>query len=57
MPCLLQLERGVLIYFGNFFPKSKEDSMGLDSTVLTVCAGLMSIVVVVGLMATKIYKD
>ena len=31
--------------------------MGLDSTVLTVCAGLMSIVVVVGLMATRIYKD
>ena len=31
--------------------------MGLDSTVLTVCAGLMSIVVVVGFMAVKIYKD
>lgn len=30
--------------------------MGLDSTVLTVCAGLMCIVVVVGFMATKIYK-
>jgi hypothetical protein len=30
--------------------------MGLDATVLTVCAGLMSIVVVVGFMATKLYK-
>ncbi len=30
--------------------------MGLDSTVLTVCGGLMSIVVVVAFMATKIYK-
>ena len=30
--------------------------MGLDSTVLTVCGGLFSIVVVVAFMATKIYK-
>ena len=38
-------------------PKSKEDNMaGLDSTVLTVVAGLFSIVAVVGFMATKIYK-
>ena len=29
---------------------------GLDSTVLTVVAGLFSIVAVVGFMATKIYK-
>lgn len=42
--------------FGNDLPKTKEDSMGLDSTVLTVCACLMSVVVVVGFMATKIYK-
>ena len=35
----------------------KEDSMaGLDSTVLTVVAGLFSIVIVVGFMATKLYK-
>jgi hypothetical protein len=50
------LERGVSIYFWAE-PKSKEDNMaGLDSTVLTVVAGLFSIVVVVGFMATKIYK-
>ena len=37
--------------------KSKEDNMaGLDSTVLTVVAGLFGIVAVVGFMATKIYK-
>ena len=30
--------------------------MCLDSTVLTVCGGLLSIVVVVAFMATKIYK-
>lgn len=30
--------------------------MGLDGTVLSVVAGLFSIVVVVGFMATKIYK-
>ncbi len=30
--------------------------MALDSTVLTVVAGLFGIVVVVGLMASKIYK-
>lgn len=30
--------------------------MGLDATVLTVCAGLFSIVIVVGFMATRIYK-
>jgi len=30
--------------------------MGLDSTVLTVVAGCFAIVLVVGFMATKIYK-
>ena len=29
---------------------------GLDSTVLTVVAGLFGIVIVVGFMATKLYK-
>ena len=38
-------------------PKSKEDNMaGLDSTVLTVVGGLFGIVIVVGFIATKLYK-
>jgi len=53
----LHLERGVFNLFLELCSKSKEDNMaGLDSTVLTVVAGLFSIVIVVGFMATKIYK-
>ena len=53
----LHLERGVFNLFLELCSKSKEDNMaGLDSTVLTVVAGLFGIVIVVGFMATKIYK-
>lgn len=44
------------IFFGTARSKSKEDSMSLDATVLSTVAGLFGIVIVVGFMATKIYK-
>jgi len=51
------LEGGVFNLFLEQCSKSKEDNMaGLDSTVLTVVGCLFGIVVVVGFMATKIYK-
>ena len=55
--CQGHLERGVLNLFLEQCSKSKEDNMaGLDSTVLTVVAGLFGIVAVVGFMATRIDK-
>ena len=54
---LSHLEGGVFNLFLELCSKSKEDNMaGLDSTVLTVVAGLFGIVIVIGFMATRIYK-
>lgn len=48
----------ICINSGNniFFHRTKEDGMELGSLVLTICAGLMAVVICLGIFASRVYK-